>query len=53
MTGTSSFSRCPSPNPEDPDYVPGFSNYGAMSTPEGVDVSVPARQRVTLTLAAG
>jgi iron complex outermembrane receptor protein len=31
----------PFTNPEDPEYVPGFSNYGSMSTPEGLDISVP------------
>jgi outer membrane receptor protein involved in Fe transport len=28
-------------NPEDPQYVPGFSNYGSMITAEGVDIRVP------------
>lgn len=28
-------------NPDDPEYVPGFSNYGSMSTPEGLDLQVP------------
>ena len=31
----------PFANPEDPEYVEGFSNYGAMSTPEGLDLQVP------------
>ena len=31
----------PFTNPEDPEYVPGFSNYGSMSTPEGLDLQVP------------
>jgi outer membrane receptor protein involved in Fe transport len=31
----------PFANPEDPEYVEGFSNYGAMSTPEGLDLEVP------------
>ena len=31
----------PLANPEDPDYVPGFSNYGSMNTPEGLDLEVP------------
>jgi outer membrane receptor protein involved in Fe transport len=31
----------PFTNPSDPEYVPGFSNYGSMSTPEGVDIRVP------------
>ena len=30
----------PFQNAEDPDYVPGFSDYGSMSTQEGVDASV-------------
>jgi outer membrane receptor protein involved in Fe transport len=30
----------PFTNPEDPDYVPGFSNYGAMNTPEGLDLRI-------------
>jgi iron complex outermembrane recepter protein len=28
-------------NPEDPDYVSGFTNYGALLSNEGVDVRVP------------
>jgi outer membrane receptor protein involved in Fe transport len=31
----------PFTNAEDPEYVPGFSNYGAMSTPEGLDLQIP------------
>jgi iron complex outermembrane recepter protein len=31
----------PFTNPDDPQYVEGFSNYGAMSTPEGLDLQVP------------
>jgi iron complex outermembrane receptor protein len=31
----------PFTNPTDPQYVPGFGNYGSMSTPEGVDITVP------------
>lgn len=31
----------PFTNPEDPEYVPGFSDYGSMSTPEGIDLRVP------------
>jgi iron complex outermembrane recepter protein len=31
----------PFTNPGDPEYVPGFSNYGSMSTPEGLDIQVP------------
>jgi outer membrane receptor protein involved in Fe transport len=30
----------PFTNPEDPDYVPGFSNYGSMNTPEGLDLRI-------------
>jgi iron complex outermembrane receptor protein len=28
-------------NPEDPEYVPGFSDYGSMNTNEGLDLQVP------------
>ena len=31
----------PFTNAEDPEYVPGFGNYGSMSTNEGLDISVP------------
>lgn len=31
----------PFQNPTDPQYVPGFSDYGAMNTSEGLHVSVP------------
>jgi iron complex outermembrane receptor protein len=31
----------PLTNPDDPEYVEGFSNYGAMNTPEGLDLEVP------------
>lgn len=31
----------PLTNPDDPEYVEGFSNYGAMNTPEGLDLQVP------------
>jgi iron complex outermembrane receptor protein len=31
----------PFTNPDDPDYAPGFSNYGAMNTNEGLDLKVP------------
>jgi outer membrane receptor protein involved in Fe transport len=31
----------PFANPDDPNYVEGFSNYGSMSTPEGLDLEVP------------
>jgi outer membrane receptor protein involved in Fe transport len=31
----------PFTNPDDPDYVPGLSDYGSMNTPEGIDVQVP------------
>jgi iron complex outermembrane receptor protein len=30
----------PFANPEDPEYVPGFSNYGSMNTAEGLDLSI-------------
>ncbi len=30
----------PFANPEDPDYVPGFSDYGSMNTPEGLDLRI-------------
>jgi outer membrane receptor protein involved in Fe transport len=30
----------PFTDPENPDYVEGFSNYGAMSTPEGLDLRI-------------
>ena len=39
----------PFANPGDHDYVPGFSDYGSMNTPEGVDVRVPTPTG-TLTL---
>jgi iron complex outermembrane receptor protein len=28
-------------NPDDPEYVPGFSNYGSMNTKEALDLRVP------------
>ena len=31
----------PFATPEDPNYVEGFTNYGSMSTPEGLDLQVP------------
>ncbi|HYC31067.1 MAG TPA: TonB-dependent receptor [Gemmatimonadales bacterium] len=31
----------PFTNADDPEYVSGFSNYGSMSTPEGLDLEVP------------
>jgi iron complex outermembrane recepter protein len=31
----------PFTNPTDPQYVPGFSDYGSMVTPEGIDITVP------------
>ena len=44
----------PFANPDDPDYVPGFSNYGAMNTPEGLDLTVPlVRSELTLPLDNG
>jgi len=39
----------PFTNPTDPEYVPGFGNYGSMTTPEGVDIRVPTPTG-TLTL---
>jgi iron complex outermembrane recepter protein len=36
-------------NIDDPEYVPGFGNYGSMYTPEGVDIRVPTPTG-TLTL---
>ncbi len=39
----------PFANASDPNYVSGFSNYGSMNTPEGVDISVPTPTG-TLTL---
>jgi outer membrane receptor protein involved in Fe transport len=39
----------PFADPENPDYVPGFSNYGSMNTAEGVDIRVPTTTG-TLTL---
>ena len=40
----------PFTNPNDPQYVPGFSDYGAMSTPEGLDLRVPTPDGTPLTL---
>jgi outer membrane receptor protein involved in Fe transport len=31
----------PLTNPDSPEYVQGFGNYGAMNTPEGLDLEVP------------
>ena len=31
----------PFTNPDDPEYVEGFSDYGAMNTPEGLNLEVP------------
>jgi outer membrane receptor protein involved in Fe transport len=39
----------PFTNSADPEYVPGFGNYGSMVTPEGVDIRVPTPDG-TLTL---
>ncbi len=39
----------PFTNIDDPEYVPGFGNYGSMYTPEGVDIRVPTPTG-TLTL---
>jgi iron complex outermembrane receptor protein len=44
----------PFTNPEDPEYVPGFSNYGSMSTPEGIDIQIPTPEEdLTLPLDNG
>jgi iron complex outermembrane recepter protein len=45
----------PFTNPEDPEYVEGFSDYGAMSTNEGLDIGVPlpTGDRLTLPLDNG
>jgi outer membrane receptor protein involved in Fe transport len=40
----------PFTSPSDPDYVPGFSDYGAMNTPEGLDIRVPLPRGDDLTL---
>jgi outer membrane receptor protein involved in Fe transport len=40
----------PFTNPSDPDYVDGFSDYGSMMTPEGVDISVPTPRGGSLLL---
>jgi outer membrane receptor protein involved in Fe transport len=40
----------PFSDPSNPEYVPGFSNYGAMSTPEGLDLRVPLADGGDLTL---
>jgi iron complex outermembrane recepter protein len=40
----------PFANPDDPDYVPGFSDYGSMNTPEGLDLRVPLGAGGDLTL---
>jgi len=40
----------PFTNPADPQYVPGFSDYGSMSTPEGLDIGVPLPNGGTLQL---
>jgi outer membrane receptor protein involved in Fe transport len=44
----------PFTNIDDPDYVTGFTNYGSMYTPEGIDISVPTpRGSLTLPLDHG
>ena len=44
----------PFTNPTDPQYVPGFGDYGSMVTPEGLDISVPTPTgRLTLPLDNG
>jgi iron complex outermembrane receptor protein len=40
----------PFTNPADPQYVPGFSDYGSMNTPEGLDIGVPLPGGRTLQL---
>jgi len=41
----------PFTNAEDPEYVSGFSNYGSMSTPEGLDLQVPTPDGPRTTIA--
>lgn len=36
----------PFQNPEDPEYVPGFSNYGSMNTREGLNLRVPTPEGI-------
>jgi len=45
----------PFTNPEDPQYVEGFSDYGAMSTNEGIDnqVPLPTGEQLSLPLDNG
>ncbi len=44
----------PFTNPDDPQYVEGFTNYGAMNTPEGLDLEVPTPDgRLRLPLGNG
>jgi outer membrane receptor protein involved in Fe transport len=44
----------PFQNPADPEYVPGFSDYGAMNTAEGLHISVPTPEgRLELPLDDG
>ncbi|HWN17684.1 MAG TPA: TonB-dependent receptor [Gemmatimonadales bacterium] len=44
----------PFTNAADPEYVPGFGNYGSMNTPEGVDIRVPTpNDPLTLPLENG
>src|SRR3954451_6411220 len=40
----------PFTNAADPEYVPGFSDYGSMNTPEGIDIQVPLQGGGNLTL---
>jgi iron complex outermembrane receptor protein len=40
----------PFSNPDNPEYVPGFSDYGSMNTAEGLDLKVPLPEGGTLTL---
>jgi iron complex outermembrane receptor protein len=44
----------PFQNPSDPQYVPGFGDYGSMNTNEGLDISIPIPTgRLTLPLGDG
>ncbi|MEO8089388.1 MAG: TonB-dependent receptor [Gemmatimonadales bacterium] len=40
----------PFADPANPNFVPGFSDYGSMNTPEGLDLSVPLPRGGSLTL---
>ncbi len=44
----------PFADPSNPNYAPGFSDYGSMNTPEGIDISVPTpTSQLTLPLDNG